>query len=158
VLGSRVLVWVGDLSYSWYLWHWPLIVFATALWPIAGWAPPLAGMLSLLPAWLSYRYVENPIRFKRSIRGRAVIALAGVCVAGPIAACAVWRAADDHLTRAAPALVVGARGAVVLLGDSIAPSSPSRSSPPRIALATTQRSRPGPDAPSSSYAPQRAAE
>ena len=32
-LGARPAVWIGDLSYSWYLWHWPLIVFARALWP-----------------------------------------------------------------------------------------------------------------------------
>ena len=87
VLGVRPAVWVGDLSYSWYLWHWPLIVFATALWPGAGWAAPTLAALSLLPAWLSYRFVENPIRFNRRISGRAVVALAAMCVAVPIGAC-----------------------------------------------------------------------
>jgi hypothetical protein len=105
VLGTPALVWIGDLSYSWYLWHWPLIVFATALWPIAGWAPPLAAALSLLPAWLSYRYVENPIRFSGRIKGRAVVALAGACIVIPIAACAAWQAVDSHLTRTAPGLI-----------------------------------------------------
>ena len=53
---------LGDLSYSWYLWHWPLIVFASAYWANVPWVPLAAGVASLLPAWLSFRYVENPIR------------------------------------------------------------------------------------------------
>jgi peptidoglycan/LPS O-acetylase OafA/YrhL len=87
LLSVRPAVWIGDLSYSWYLWHWPLIVFAKALWPGAGWAAPTFAGLSLLPSWLSYRYVENPIRFSRRIAGRAVLALVAICIAVPIGAC-----------------------------------------------------------------------
>jgi peptidoglycan/LPS O-acetylase OafA/YrhL len=86
VLGTWPLAWIGDLSYSWYLWHWPLIVFARALWPAVGWAALGAAGLSLLPAWLSYRFVENPIRLDPRIRGRAAFALAAGCIAVPIAA------------------------------------------------------------------------
>jgi peptidoglycan/LPS O-acetylase OafA/YrhL len=93
LLSVRPAVWIGDLSYSWYLWHWPLIVFSAALWPGAGWAAPTLAALSLLPAWLSYRYVENPIRFSRRISGRAVLAIAAVCIAVPIGAClGLWEA------------------------------------------------------------------
>jgi peptidoglycan/LPS O-acetylase OafA/YrhL len=85
-LGTWPLVRIGDLSYSWYLWHWPLIVFARALWPSSGWVAVGAAGLSLLPAWLSYRFVENPIRFSPRIKGRVAFALATGCMAIPIAA------------------------------------------------------------------------
>jgi peptidoglycan/LPS O-acetylase OafA/YrhL len=81
LLSTRLFVWIGDLSYSWYLWHWPAIVFARALWPASAGAPRIAAVASLLPAWLSYRYVENPIRFgvRRGIR--PTLALAVACIA-----------------------------------------------------------------------------
>jgi peptidoglycan/LPS O-acetylase OafA/YrhL len=80
-LGARPAVWIGDLSYSWYLWHWPLIVFARALWPGTPHVAVAAAALSLLPAWLSYRYVENPIRVDPRVRGKLVVALGAACVA-----------------------------------------------------------------------------
>ena len=88
-LAIKPMVWIGDRSYSWYLWHWPLIVYARALWPGAGWAAPAAAAFSLGPAWASYRYVENPIRFSTTLRGTRVVALAVVCVAFAVGACAV---------------------------------------------------------------------
>ncbi|MHB8059753.1 MAG: acyltransferase family protein [Gaiellaceae bacterium] len=92
LLSLRPMVWFGDLSYSVYLWHWPLIVFAKALWPTVGWAVPVAAGVSLLPAWLTYRFVENPIRFRAragsrsTVALRGAVALAAVCIAVPIAA------------------------------------------------------------------------
>jgi hypothetical protein len=106
VLGLRPAAWIGDLSYSWYLWHWPLIVFATALWPGAGWAAPALAALSLLPAWLSYRYVENPIRLNRRIAGRWVLGLAAICIAVPMGAC-LGLAATAKLVRQQAATAMG---------------------------------------------------
>ena len=54
---------LGKVSYSWYLWHWPVLVLGTVLMP----APNLLQRL-LLAAWalivavLSYRLVEGPLR------------------------------------------------------------------------------------------------
>ena len=62
LLSSRGLEWVGDRSYSIYLWHWPLIVFASMIWPTSPWSAPLAAVTSLIPALLSYTFVENPLR------------------------------------------------------------------------------------------------
>ena len=61
VLSTRPAVLVGDASYSLYLWHWPVIVLATVVWP-EPFTPLLAAIASVLPAAVSYRYLENPIR------------------------------------------------------------------------------------------------
>lgn len=61
-LGSRPMVALGDGSYSIYLWHWPVIVFAKMLYPGSAVVPLAAAVLSLLPAYASYRWVEQPIR------------------------------------------------------------------------------------------------
>ena len=69
-LASRPAVAVGDISYSWYLWHWPLIVFSLILWPAIGWVAPAAALVSLVPSLVSYRWVEQPIR-TRAVTGAA---------------------------------------------------------------------------------------
>ena len=83
-LGTRPLVYLGDISYSWYLWHWPLIVFAHATWGDVGYARVAAAGLSLLPAVLSYRFVENPLRNHPRIVRRRVVALAAACMVLPV--------------------------------------------------------------------------
>jgi peptidoglycan/LPS O-acetylase OafA/YrhL len=71
---------LGDLSYSWYLWHWPVMVFAKAYWVDASWVPWVAGAASLVPAWASYRYVENPIRKRTAGRRAAPFGIAAACL------------------------------------------------------------------------------
>ena len=61
VLKFPLFVWLGLLSYGWYLWHWPLLVLGESV-NLA--PPPLAVrvglvLLGLLVAWLSYRYIEG---------------------------------------------------------------------------------------------------
>lgn len=91
------LTWIGDRSYSWYLWHWPLIVFGVIAVPDQDLRVPLA-IVSLAPAWLSYRYVEQPgLRVRAGIR-TTVVALASVVAvvaAGSAAARAQERIADS---------------------------------------------------------------
>ncbi len=87
LLGFRPLARIGDVSYSWYLWHWPLIVFAGALWPGNGSAKLMAAAASFIPAWLSYRWVERPIHTNVRWRGWRALMLATVCVTVPVAAC-----------------------------------------------------------------------
>lgn len=67
-LGNRLLVFIGLISYPLYLWHWPLLAFAR----IVGESRPswsvtlvLVGVAIVL-AWLTYRFVEKPIRFPKS--------------------------------------------------------------------------------------------
>lgn len=76
LLSSRPFVGLGKISYSLYLWHWVIFcaLFYTrgslALWE-TGFAVALAVVLSIL----SWRYVENPIRFSSKLTGRRVVGL-----------------------------------------------------------------------------------
>ena len=83
LLGLRPLTWIGDRSYSIYLWHWPLIVFAGALFPATPSAAKIAAAASIIPACASYRFLENPVRHSPRLRGRVVLALAAVCMVIP---------------------------------------------------------------------------
>jgi peptidoglycan/LPS O-acetylase OafA/YrhL len=64
LLSLAPMVWVGRISYSLYLVHWPLLTLATyAVFPTAGLLLRAALMLASLPlAWLLYRFVEAPLR------------------------------------------------------------------------------------------------
>jgi peptidoglycan/LPS O-acetylase OafA/YrhL len=67
VLAIRVFVGLGLVSYGWYLWHWPLLVFGESmnLAPPPLWARIALVMLALGVAVLSYRYIEA-IFYRRS--------------------------------------------------------------------------------------------
>ncbi|MGP8258848.1 MAG: acyltransferase family protein [Acidobacteriaceae bacterium] len=87
LLSSRPFRWVGLVSYSWYLWHWPLLSFARicADHPISTGKALGVVLLALVFAWLSYRFVEQP--FRHSTTPTATLlrryAVAGVLVALP---------------------------------------------------------------------------
>ena len=84
-LGVAPMRAIGRISYSWYLWHWPVLVLV----PIAighplGLAARLAGaLISGVLAVLTLRFIENPLRFAAPIRGsaRASLALGGAATA-----------------------------------------------------------------------------
>ena len=81
VFGNRALVWVGLISYPLYLWHWPMLSFAAIL---ADRTPRIevritAIALSVLLAWLTFSFVERPVRARRGMR--IPLALAGCLVA-----------------------------------------------------------------------------
>lgn len=62
-LSSAPMVWVGKLSYSLYLWHWPVFVlfrWTVGLETVANGA--IAVLLVFALAWLSWRWVEQPLR------------------------------------------------------------------------------------------------
>lgn len=94
LLETKPMTKIGDLSYAWYLWHWPLLVFAVILWPTSKWVLVVLGVLSLALAWLSTTFLEDPIRRNEAIKGRRVVALAVVCTLIPTVACAgLWAGA-----------------------------------------------------------------
>ena len=89
VLSTRPMVFVGDISYSWYLWHWPIIVFTALLFPHRPVALVIAAVASILPALLSYRLVEQPLRRLRPRTRLRAGALISTTLAIPLTACLV---------------------------------------------------------------------
>ena len=85
LLSLRPVVLVGLVSYSFYLWHQPVFVFAR-LWHFDGGpAPnyPLLIALGFALSWLSWKFVEAPFRSRRRIpRGRLVPALGAPILLG----------------------------------------------------------------------------
>lgn len=67
-LSAPPLQWLGRLSYSWYLWHWPTMVLTVAWLDTDTTAVrAAAGMAALLPAAAAHRWIENPMRFGRPL-------------------------------------------------------------------------------------------
>ena len=90
LLSCAALVWIGALSYSLYLWHWPVLAglrYFLGTYQLSGVAVAVFALLTTLLSWLSYRYVELPLRSTaapgKSTRSAAllVVALATMIVA-----------------------------------------------------------------------------
>jgi peptidoglycan/LPS O-acetylase OafA/YrhL len=68
---------IGRLSYSWYLWHWPFLIFAPR---VLGDPTPLVTIAvviaSLAVSAVTYAWVENPLRHSRVLNRRPGMSLA----------------------------------------------------------------------------------
>lgn len=97
-LSTRPMVLVGLLSYSWYLWHWPILALTRAytLNEINLSRDLACGAVSLLLAYGSYRLVENPIRigrpgpFRRTETTLAVGIMISLAMCLPAGALGAW--------------------------------------------------------------------
>ena len=58
LLTSSPLVYLGDISYSLYLWHWPLIVFSRAIWPGSESFLILSILIAFFCSEVSYKMIE----------------------------------------------------------------------------------------------------
>ncbi len=79
MLSLRPVVFVGLISYSLYLWHWPLLIFAryVVLRDLLVWEKLALILLSGMVATFSWAYVEKPFRTSGKIPGRFLLRLAG---------------------------------------------------------------------------------
>ncbi|MCV7347673.1 acyltransferase [Mycolicibacterium rhodesiae] len=89
LLGQPPLRAIGRVSYSWYLWHWPVLILAPFLLghPLGLPARIIAALLSAGLAWLTMRYLENPLRFAPKIRDSSWRSLTLGAVSTVIAVC-----------------------------------------------------------------------
>lgn len=62
LLSHPVLKWIGDRSYSIYLWHYPIILLISKGIKASWWITLIELVLSVVLAELSYRFIETPIR------------------------------------------------------------------------------------------------
>ncbi|MEI6096671.1 MAG: acyltransferase family protein, partial [Gammaproteobacteria bacterium] len=79
LLTSRAMCWIGDRSYGWYLWHWPMIQFAKPFWPDNRFASTSAALFALVPAAISYHWIENRFRSSHVWRTKNKMGLLIAC-------------------------------------------------------------------------------
>jgi peptidoglycan/LPS O-acetylase OafA/YrhL len=101
VLGIAPLRGIGKLSYSWYLWHWPVLTMAPYVvgHPVASWVKTVLAVGSLLPAWLSMVLVENRVRFNPVFkrRPRKGLALGAMLSALTVGAAVIFMGLPAHV-------------------------------------------------------------
>ena len=125
LLGTGPMVWIGGLSYSLYLWHWPAVILTEwALDGLGGTQKALVVALAVLPAWLSHRFLESPIHHSRALAAhtRPVLAM-GLALSAAGAVAAVPLLHVDSPFRTTP--VAGPRPAIENLGAATLTSPPS---------------------------------
>jgi SGNH domain-containing protein len=76
LLGLRPVRFVGRVSYAWYVWHWPVLIFATAVFgPLTTLAGLAVTAASFVPTIVTHRWIEEPIRRSR-VRVRTTVVAA----------------------------------------------------------------------------------
>jgi peptidoglycan/LPS O-acetylase OafA/YrhL len=128
VLSKPAMRAIGRLSYSWYLWHWPVLLLAPAL---LGQPLGLAGRLAMVVvsfglAVLTLHLIENPVRFATGLTASAQrsLVVGGVLTALAVAACLVLM-----MVRPVP-VGQGTAAAPVAVG----PDAPTVGAPPPMSV------------------------
>ncbi|MFS8201462.1 acyltransferase family protein [Streptomyces sp. CWNU-52B] len=95
IAGSRLPRGLGGLSYSLYLWHWPVyLLVLPRLTALGEWGATVAAIgVSLMAAAVTKRFVEDPVRFRTGwARGhRGVLTVAAVALTGVV----LWAAVPE---------------------------------------------------------------
>ena len=76
--------YVGRISYSWYLWHWPALIFAAVIWgPLSVAAGTAVVAVSWIPTAATHRWIEDPVRLSKvlALRPNRALAIGLGCMA-----------------------------------------------------------------------------
>ena len=95
ILKSRPLMFLGDISYGLYLWHWPLIVFANRLFPQTSIAPALAVVVAIIVSERQLTWLENPFRKETHSTARRPVRLFFMSAVGVSVCCAALLAGSQ---------------------------------------------------------------
>ena len=125
-LATRPLTQLGDLSYSLYLWHWPILVLGAAhpSLPAGTTGTVVLLVLTLAASYLTFHLVENPFR-----RGGLFFSVRRALVLWPVALGLVLLTVDQSEQWATTKLEARLAGSGIEIPDPTAPAWPSE--PPR---------------------------
>lgn len=104
VLATKPMVVVGLMSYSLYLWHWPVLAFAR-YWIIESqtFAFSLLAVVASVPlAFVSWKYVETPLRRGNRDGGSLNVVLSAVFSAMAVVGLASWVYSTDRVPKRFP--------------------------------------------------------
>lgn len=87
LLMNPISIFFGLISYPLYLWHWPILSFLRI---VEGETPNekariIAVLLSIILAWVTYRYIEQPIRFGAKKREKSFFLIGLLAIVGSAA-------------------------------------------------------------------------
>lgn len=82
ILSSKPFTWIGKISYSLYLWHWPVLVLSHYynIFPLGEIQLGLVFVVMLFISWVSWYFVERPFRSKTIVTGKR-LSMIGIPVA-----------------------------------------------------------------------------
>jgi peptidoglycan/LPS O-acetylase OafA/YrhL len=142
VLANPALRFLGLISFSLYLVHWPILVLPAAALPLGEELPLLAriglGILAVGVAWVSFRVVEQPIHRGRAFVGRQrrTFAAAGAAlvvtalVSGSVGLAATAAIGEDGAAIGGPAPSIGPGPTISVVRPTAAASAEPGETPP----------------------------
>ena len=114
LLSARPFVWIGLVSYSLYLWHWPLFAFQKYLSLMPASLPLRLSLVvsSFMLSWFSLHFIERPFRSRSLIRSRNHVFMLSAVTVGVVALASLllWKTggAKNRLSSEAQRVAAGA--------------------------------------------------
>jgi peptidoglycan/LPS O-acetylase OafA/YrhL len=138
-LTNPVSRYVGDISYSMYVWHWPIIVFGFALMDRTLTAVAIISALIVLASVFSYHLLEDPIRRSAWLEGRSAAGARKRSPRSPFSTVTLQQVMGVGLIAV---IAVGLSGVAIVNGRGTGPSPAVAYVPPNAVASTAAASEP----------------